>query len=224
MKQILFFLLFILAITAETSFAQDLSNPGEYITAVSNAQTEMNKKYMIYMSAAGHGRSARKVDKLRQQALESINSSRFKTVDLPIYKGDNTLRQSSIDYMKLCYNVFNDDYSKIVNMEEIAEQSFDEMQAIILLQEKANEKLTEALDKMSAASKTFAAKYNVKLIDSKDELSDKLEQTGKLTHYKNEVYLVFFKCNWQDEEVVKALNAGKITEAEQGRTSLIRYA
>jgi len=36
--------------------------------------------------------------------------------------------------------------------------------------------------------------------------------------------LIFFKCNWQDGEIIKALNAGKITEAEQGRTSLLRYA
>jgi hypothetical protein len=225
MKQILFFLLLIiLAVNAETSCAQDLSNPGDYMTAISNAQKEMNQKYMAYMSAAAHGHKARKVDKLRQQALQSIDNSRFKTIDLPIYKGDNSLRQSSVDYIKLCYNVFNDDYGKIVNMEDIAEQSFDEMQEFILLQEKTNEKIHEASGKMSAASKAFAEKYNVKIIESKDELSDKLEQTSKLTHYKNEVYLIFFKCNWQDGEIIKAMNAGKITEAEQGRTSLLRYA
>ncbi|MEP6952403.1 MAG: hypothetical protein ABI863_24130 [Ginsengibacter sp.] len=224
MKQILFFLLLsISAVNAETSFAQDLSNPGDYMTAVSNAQKEMNQKYMAYMSAAAHGRKARKVDKLRQQALQSIDNSRFKTIDLPIYKSDNSLRQSSIDYIKLCYNVFNDDYARIVNMEDIAEQSFDEMQEFILLQEKTSEKIHEASGKMNAASKAFAEKYNVKIIESKDELSDKLEQTGKLTHYKNDVYLIFFKCNWQDGEIIKAMNAGKITEAEQGRSSLLRY-
>src|ERR1700733_1415522 len=163
MKQILFLsLLIISAVTAETSFAQDLSNPGDYMTAISNAQKEMNQKYMAYMSAAAHGRKARKVDKLRQQALQSIDNSRFKTIDIPIYKGDNSLRQSSIDYIKLCYNVFNDDYAKIVNMEDIAEQSYDEMQEFILLQEKTNEKIHEATAKMNSASKAFAEKYNIK--------------------------------------------------------------
>jgi len=176
MKQILFFLLFIIStLNSETSFSQDLSKPGDYMTAISNAQKEMNQKYMAYMSAAAHGRKARKVDKLRQQALESIDNSRFKTVDLPIYKGDNSLRQSSIDYIKLCYNVFNEDYARIVNMEDIAEQSFDEMQAFILLQEKTNEKIHEASGKMHDASKAFAEKYNVKIIESTDELSEKLE-------------------------------------------------
>lgn len=223
MKRLFIFLQMILTALATTSFAQDLSNPGDYMTAVSNAQTEMNKKYMVYMSAAAHERKAKKVDKLRQQVLESIDNSRYKTIELPIYKGDNALRQSSIDYIKLCYNIFNDDYARIINMEDIAEQSFDEMQAYILLQEKASEKINEAVDKMQTASKAFAAKYNVQVVDSKNELSDKLNKAGKLNQYKNEVYLIFFKCHWQDGEIVKAMNTGKITDAEQGRNSLIRY-
>ncbi len=77
---------------------------------------------------------------------------------------------------------------------------------------------------MSTASKAFAEKYNVKIIEEKNEPGEKLGVAGKLNRYKNDVYLVFFKCYWQDGEIVKVMNAGKITEAEQGRNSLIRYA
>ena len=63
-----------------------------------------------------------------------------------------------MDYIKFCYNVFNDDYAKIVNLEDIAEQSYDEMQAYLLLQEKTNEKINEANDKMSDASKCICRK------------------------------------------------------------------
>jgi hypothetical protein len=226
MKQKLFFLvLIILTSIAKTSYAQDLSNPGDYMSAISNAQTEMNQKYMAYMSATAHVRRARKIDKMRQQALESIETSRFKTIDLPIYKGnDNSLRQSSIDYIKFCYNVFNDDYAKILNLEDIAEQSFDEMQAYILLQEKTTEKINEANNKMNEAEHAFAQKYNVNLIETKNDLTEKLDESGKLNHYRNQLYLIYFKCYWEDGEIVKALNAGKITEAEQGRNSLKRFA
>lgn len=223
-KVLIFFFVLILSNITNNSAAQSLDDPGAYMTAISNAQTEMNQKYMIYMSAAAHGRRARKVDKLRQQALESIDNSRFKTIDIPIYKGDNSLRQSSIDYIKLCYNVFNEDYSKIVNMEDIAEQSYDEMQAYLLLREKTNNKINEAVAKMNTASKAFAAKYNVKVITQKDELDEKLEDAGKVNGYVDDVYLVFFKCYWEDGEIVKAMNNGKFTEMEQGRISLIRFA
>ncbi len=129
-----------------------------------------------------------------------------------------------MDYIKFCYNVFNDDYAKILNLEDIAEQSFDEMQAYLLLQEKTTEKINEANDKMKEATQEFAKKYNVNLIESKNELGEKLDKSGKLNHYRNQLYLIFFKCYWQDGEIVKALNAGKITEAEQGRNSLISFA
>jgi len=156
--------------------------------------------------------------------LESINNSRYKTIDLPMYKGDNSLRQASIDYIKLVYSVFNEDYAKIVNMEEIAEQSFDEMQAMILLQEKTDEKLAEAATKRQAAATAFAAKYNVKVIESDDDLGQKLKETSDMNEYRNKIYLIFFKCNWQDNELVKAMIANKLTLVEQARTSLIRYA
>ena len=46
--------------------------------------------------------------------------------------------------MKMYYNVLNDDYSKIINMEEIAEQSYDAMEAYILAQEMVDKKPEEA--------------------------------------------------------------------------------
>jgi hypothetical protein len=190
--------------------------------SISNAHVEMNQKYMAYMSAAAHGRRARKVEKLRQAALASITNSRYKTADLPPYKGDNTLRQSSMDYIQLCYNVFNEDYSKIVNLEEIAEQSIDKMEAYILLQEKTNEKIRQATDKMNTASKTFAAKYGVKIIESKDELGEKMEKANQVNHYVNQVYMVFFKANFQDAEMVKYMNDKKVNDIEQARQRPIK--
>jgi hypothetical protein len=206
----------------QISFAQTES-PVAYMNAISNAQLDMNQRYMAYVSAAAHGRRARKVEKMRQQTLESINNARYKTIELPIYKGDNSLRQSSIDYIKLCYNVFNDDYARIVNMEEIAEQSVDQMQAYLLLQEKTSEKLKQASDKMNEAEKAFAAKNNITLTEEKSELGDKMEIAGKLTKYNNHVYIVFFKCNWEDGEITKALNNKKVNDAEQARVALLNY-
>lgn len=209
---------------AATFNAQAQDDPGGYMSAVNNAHMEMNQKYMAYMSAVSHGRRARKVEKLRQQALQSIMNSRDKTVMLPYYKGDNSLRKSSLDYITFCYNVFNEDYGKIVNMEEIAEQSIDQMEAYILLQEKTTEKIRQASDQMNAATREFAVKYNVKLIETKDELGEKMEKTNKVTHYVNKVYMLFFKCNFQDNKMVGYMNNNQVNDIEQARTALLKYA
>jgi hypothetical protein len=204
--------------------AQDLQNPGEYMTAVDKARGDMDNKYMQYLSAAAHGRGARKVEKLRLQVLDNITQSRYKTIEIPRYKGDNSLRQSAIDYIQLCYRVFDEDYKKIVNLEELAEQSFDEMQAYLLLQEKVGEKLREASGKLQKAAMDFAAKYNVQVTEQKSALGSKMEVAGTLNHYTNQVYLLFFKCNWQDQEIVKAMNNKKVNDIEQARSSLLRFA
>src|SRR5580704_1604054 len=176
--------------------AQMIENAGDYMSAMSNAQTEMDQKYMAYISASAHSRRTRKIEKLRTQALESINNAKYKTSDLPKYKGDNSLRQASIEYIQFCYRIFNEDYSKIVNMEEIAEQSVDQMQAFLLLEEKTGEKLQEANQNLAKAEKEFAAKYKVNLVDSKSELTEKMGTAGKVNSYTDKLYIIFFKCNW----------------------------
>lgn len=220
----LIFLIIALMTFSTTSHAQAIENPGEYMTAVFKARTDMDQKYMQYLSAAAHGRRARKVEKLRAEVLESINQSKYKTTDLPKYKGDNTLRQGSIDYITLVYRIFNEDYKKIVDMEELAEQSFDAMSAYLLLQDKISEKLNEASNKVQVVSKEFAAKYNVKIDETQSTLGAKLETAGKLNDYSNALFLIFFKCNWMDKEMVTAMNNKKVNDVEQSRNSLLKFA
>jgi len=204
--------------------AQDLNNPGNYIDAVNKARGDMDAKYMQYISAAAHGRRARKIEKLRQEVLDKITDSRYKTTDLPYYKGDKDLRQASIDYIQMCYTVFNEDYKKIVNIEELAEQSVDEMQAYLLLQDKVSEKLNEAYTRLSKATKDFAAKYNVNLIEDASPLGAKMETADKLNKHINTVFLSFFKCNWEDNQLVQAMNNKKVNDMEQARNALLTYA
>ncbi|HSZ35265.1 MAG TPA: hypothetical protein VK772_18260 [Puia sp.] len=223
MRHLFFILLIVLGFSFRLN-AQAVENAGDYMTAISNAQVEMNQKYMAYVSASAHSRRAKKIEKLRGQALESINTAKFKTSDLPKYKGDNSLRQASIDYIQFCYRIFNEDYSKIVNMEEIAEQSVDQMQAFLLLEEKTSEKLQEANEDLSIAEKKFAAKYNVNLVNSKNELTEKMGLAGKVNSYTDKIYIIFFKCNWEDGQLFNALNAHKLNDAEQARNSLAGFA
>ena len=75
MKHLLFSTLILTLFASTKTFAQDLSNPGAYMNAIGNAHVEMNKKYMAYMSAAAHIHRKRKIEKMRIQALESIDKS-----------------------------------------------------------------------------------------------------------------------------------------------------
>ena len=205
--------------------AQDVTaNPVAYLDAISNAETNMNKAYMAYVSASAHSSRKRKIEKMREQAVNAILTCQGTINYLPAFKGDNSLRQSSLTYVQLCYKIFNDDYAHIVNMEDIAERSYDEMQAYLLLQEATSDSLKVGNDRMTKAFNSFAAKNNVNLVSQKSELGEKMDATSRLSKYRDKVYLLFFKCNWEDNQLVEAGNQKNITKIEQARTALDKYA
>ncbi len=221
-----FFLLIVtLSVSVTRVKAQSATDDaGTYMAAITNAETDMNRTYMAYVSTAAHSSRKRKIERLRVQTVVSITDCRYKITELPLYKGDNSFRQSSLNYVLLCYKVFNEDYAHIVNMEDIAEQSYDAMQAYLLLQEATNDTLKVAMARMAKAQQDFAAKYNIKLVDQKTELDDKMDAADKLSKYHDKVYLLFFKCSWEDEQLTGAVNKKSITAIEQARNALDKYA
>jgi len=204
--------------------AQNYDNPGVYMQAIAKAQADMNKKYMAYTSAAWHSNRAGKVDKLRQQLIDAITACRYKIIDLPIYKGDNSLRKSNIDYLWLLNKVFYEDYSHLVNMESLIDQSVDQMELYLNLQDKITDTLKAANDRIGQAEKEFAIKYNVTLVDNKTEAAQKMEVAGKVRKYHHKVYILFFKCAWEESQVFDAIGKKNITKVEQARSALIKYA
>lgn len=126
----------LLLMTTAKLQAQDLSAPGAYFSFFNDKLRTVNQTYMNYLSAVSHGKSARKVEKLREKTVNTIFNARMEASGTPPYKGDKALRDATVAYLKTCYAVFNEDYSKIVNMEEIAEQSYDAMEAYLLAQQK----------------------------------------------------------------------------------------
>lgn len=204
--------------------AQDLSNPGSYMSYIGEKEKEVTKKYLNYISAASHGKSLRKVEKLRTQVINSIYETRITIQGVPAFQGDKTLREASVAYLMLCYRVFNEDYGKIVNMEEIAEQSYDAMEAYMLAQKMANDKLDEAGVKRNAVGKEFAKKFNVNLLESSDVMDEKVKKSTRVTDYYNEIYLMFFKCYRQEAYLIDALNKNNVISIEQSKSSLLKYA
>jgi len=219
-------LFFMIAFTSfgNASLAQDFDNPGKYMEVISKQQENVSKRYMSYKSASAHGKREKKVEILRSKLMDEIQEARMNINSLPSYKGDKNYRDTAVNFMKFYYNVMNDDYTKIINMEEIAEQSYDEMEAYLLLEEKIQEKLSEANKKFSDAQKQFAQKNNVNLTEDKSELGQMMEEVGLANKHYHEVYLVFFKPYIQEKNMVAAVTKENMTAMEQNRSAMLKYA
>lgn len=188
--------------------AQDFDNPSAYMNFLGQQQENISKKFMSYASASAHGKKAKKVDNLRTKLLDEVQDARMNISGMPSFKGDKSYRDTTVNFMKLYFNVLNDDYSKIVNMEDIAEQSYDEMEAYILLKEAVDKKLEEGNAKMKTAQQKFAAEHNITLINNASDLDNMVKEVGDLNKYYNDVYLVFFKPYVQEKYMLELLKKG----------------
>lgn len=194
------------------------------MSSISTQYREVMNDIMSYTSAVAHGKSARKVEKRRQEMLLTIKDAQKKISALQPFEGDKSLRDSAVAYLRISYHVLNDDYGKIVNMEEVAEQSYDAMEAYLLAQEKADEKLKKAGDQLDITEHAFAEKHNIKLIETEDELSSKMKEAGKVNHYHRAVYLIFFKSHKQEMYLVEAVQQKNVNSIEQNKNTLLKYA
>jgi len=200
-------------------------SPVEHMHQLSDREELLSTKYMSYMSEVAHGSRARKMEKRRQELIASLRQAIQEGGRLSPYKGDFSLRDAYKKYWSVLLSIFTDDYGKIVDMEEIAERSYDAMEAIILIQEKADETVDAAHDEVATAYKAFADKHGVRLVEGEEsKLTNKLNKTGKVNRYLNQVYLIFFKSYVQEGLVLDGLGKRDLNAAEQSRNSMLKFA
>jgi hypothetical protein len=223
-KLLLTFLTFFIFLLSYLVSSAQAENPGAYIAQFYKVEQAVAQKYLAYMSAASHGKGIRTANSKRNDLLRTINETIVRVNEFPPYQADTALKSASLDYMRIMYNVMGEDYGKIVNMEEIAEQSYDLMEAYMIAQEKANQKLQEAGETKEQAVKKFASNHKVNLIEQKDGLWQKMEIIGKVTDYYNPIYLIFFKASKQESYLTEAIDKKNINGIEQNKNALLKYS
>ncbi len=213
-----------LCVRSLSSYSQSGDSPVDHMSFFTTREGELSKKYLSYMSEAAHGNSARKIEKKRQEIILEIRQSLNEANRLRPYKGDASLRDAYKNYWDILLKVFNEDYGKIVNMEEIAEQSYDAMEAYLLAQEKAEDVLHQAHKNVEISYEDFATRNNIRLIETDTKISKKMRQVGEVNHYYHELYLIFFKSYKQEAYVIDAYNRKDINSVEQNNGTLVRFA
>lgn len=217
--------LFVLSIVFafNTQGQSTAKDPLAYLEKVSDGQAKTSREFLGYISAVSHGKSARKVSQQRSELLSAVTASRARVSHLPDFQGDTSLRWAAYNYFNITYIVLKEDYAKIMDLEEISEQSYDNMEAYITMQKKASEKVKEAFDKCEKEFRAFAAKNNITLRDENTVESKKMEKVGLVTNYYNNAYLPFFKCNKGELYMVNAVSKKDLNALEQTKVALQGY-
>lgn len=196
----------------------------EYLTFIGEQYEQLTDDQWSYTRAVANDKSARKVENKRQDLLKTNKLAQTKISKLPGFKGDTEYRDSVVSFLELNYIVLNNDYEKIMNMEEIAEQSYDLMEAYLLAQEIASEKIKSASEMLAARHKKFAEANNINLIEDSSKKSLKLEKANLVYKYYNKLYLIFFKAYKQEAYLMDAVKRGDVNAMEQSKNALLEYS
>ena len=143
---------------------------------------------------------------------------------MPGFEGDNTYRDAVLDYLNVRYSVMNEDYARIVDMEEVAQESYDEMEAYLNMEAAVDRKLDAAHLDFAEAQRVFASANNITLVSSDDKLSEKMKKAGQVTEYANKLFLIYFKVKIEEKHFREAVQAGDMNALEQKRNSMVKYA
>jgi len=212
----------LLFFVSSNTMAQNFSNGFEYMDFIGKEFKQISTDMWDYTSAAAHGKKARTVENRRKELVGQITKSIKKIEKLQGFNGNTSYRDSVLSYLNLNKLVLNDDYAKIVDMEEIAEQSYDAIEAYMLAKQKAEEKQQHAGDMIDVEERKFAAANNINLIESNDKIGKKLEEAGKVYKYYNEIYLIFFKSYKQELYLIDAQNKADLNAMEQSKNALTK--
>lgn len=188
----------------------------EHMNQIHEVLEKSKDEMFSYLKAITKGRSARKIENRRQDLLQQIVAEISEIRLLRSYNGDNALKEASIKYLSLQKTILKDDYAKIMDLEEIAEKSYDNMEMYLNMQEKANEKLHEASDSFDVSYKAFAETYEVKLIEGElDKKSKRIKKMSETLHYYHEAYLIQLKCFHQEKYILEAMSKGDVNAIQQ---------
>jgi len=213
------FFLALFFISTATTFSQ---TAGEYLNSMTAEFGTIKTGYFDYINQVAHGKSAKKAEVKRQEVLSILKTSKSKISKIKGFNGKTTLRDSLISYLDLSYNVMANDYSKIMDMEAIAEQSYDLMEAYVTAQEIANQKINKGSEMVNAQVAAFAAENNITLSDSEDSRDRIIKIANSAMKFQSNMSLLLFKSSFQEQQMIAALSAGNISLVQQSRTALIQ--
>lgn len=215
----------VLAVTvAPLAKAQVTEGAVDYMQQMATSTIKLKDETWQYLKAVTQGRGAGKVEKTRQMLLTELATAKAEVSRMSAFNGDDELRQATLEFLRLWQSVLKEDFDKIMDLEEVAEESYDFMEAYVLAKERANELLDAASDSLEEVQGAFAEEHGIELVEAEDKVSVRIKKTGEALRYYNQIYLIFFKCFKEEAYVLAALTVGDTGAIAMHARNLVSFA
>lgn len=217
-KKLLFILPFLM-LTAHCD-AQKFRTALDYMNFISRQQVLIVKSSWRYTQAIAHSKDERAIDKKRDILIRSIDRAIMKITKATGFEGETEYKEKVLNNLQINKNLLLEEYSEIIDMQAVADQSYDAMEAYILAQELADQKMAEAQKEYEENFYAFAKKHNIEVFEGQSELGKKMEISNAVFDYHNDLYLIFFKVHFNESTLLDAIAAKDISAIRQNINAL----
>ncbi|OUS01883.1 hypothetical protein A9Q86_04335 [Flavobacteriales bacterium 33_180_T64] len=199
--------------------AQSFKNASEYLDFVATEQQAITKNMWKYTKAVAHSKSDRSIDGKRKTLLKTVDRAIAKIKKANGFDGDD-YKNKILKHMIFNKNLLNQDYAKIIDMKAVAEQSYDAMEAYILAQELADQKMEESQQDYEKDFYEFATKHNIEIIESETDLGKKMKLSNEVFEHYNDLYLIYFKVYINEVYLWEAVESNDVSAIQQNANAL----
>lgn len=215
---LLFFLFCGLAI-----HSQSFKNASDYLDFVGEEHQNITKNMWKYTKAVAHSKSDRTIDAKRNVLVKSVERAIAKIEKAQGYGGDD-FKNHVLTHMRLNESMLKHDYANIIDLKEVAEQSYDYMEAYVLAQELADKKMEEAYKEYDTHFRVFAAKHNINIIENESDLGNKMKISNEVFKHYNKLHLMHFKVSINEVYLLDAFKRNDMSAIQQNANALSETA
>lgn len=192
----------------------------EYMAAVNANYMQLSKDTWDYIKKATTANNVARIDKKRLELIQTLKETKYKVSKVSSYNGDNDLKEAVKNYIDMSIYTLTNDFKQIINLEKIAEESYDDMEAYFALKDVVKSKMDSAFTAVNNAESNFATKHNINLVNDDTRLASKIKSANEVSKYYNKIYLMFFKSYWSEQKLMDAFQTNNIEDMEYYRQYL----
>ena len=220
LTNLLFASFFLLSLFAS---AQSFDSALDYLEFIGKEQETVTKNTWKYTKAVAHSKSDRSITKKREVLIKTVARAIAKIDKAKGFNGED-YKTNVLKHMRLNESLLKKEYADIIDMKAVAEQSYDLMEAYILAQELADEKMMESQIEYEKNFYAFAEEYKINIIESDNDLGKKMAISNKVFDHTNALYLIFFKVYINEVYLWEAIEKSDVSGIQQNANALNQAA
>ncbi len=160
----------------------------------------------------------------KARLLDNIQEAEERIMDIRPYRGERALKDSVLMFLALNRQMVSEDYTRLADLQNLGERTFEELDEFLYAQEKAYRRLGRLAATLRKEEERFASKYGIRLVSRDDRFARRLIEMNELFSYYNSIYLAFYKAYSQELLVFRTIEEQNPIQINSSLELLSAYA